>query len=215
MENELGGIAGADQTMNSVSRVPVLIQRGREAFKNGQEDRIAELRDEARRLYDSFKSTANDMKEAYLAAASKRPGLQAAAAPPVFTSLDTILYAHAQRMHGLTLTVLTILNAVVRAFCPDTDIALENEATQMAKDILTLAEASKIFRPLGASYIQLSLIAACTTTSDPEIQESAESLWEDYQAVFPRSIGMDRQSPSRRIRDPLTFRHLFSPSEGD
>ena len=168
-----------------------------------------ELRDETRKLYDILKRNSTDLHGSYLATTSKRPCWHTNNSQPV----SLILYAHLQRSYGLALTVLIILNCIVRALCPEEETSLEIESAYFAKEIVALAEDVKIFRPLGSSYMLLCLTTAWIGTSDLETKKLAEALLEDYQSDFPgmKEARLQLEWTSRQF----DFRHLFESFDED
>lgn len=100
-----------------------------------------------------------------------------------FSSVAVLHKSQVQAGHSLTLSSLSILNALLRAYNPENP-ALREETTSYCEKILHEAKVASCYRPLGAGYIALCLVVALATSDDPEQIERIEEMLEDYQTDF-------------------------------
>lgn len=176
--------------MSSLASVPWIIETGRTAIRDNHLAQILEVRAETQRLYDTIIASTDAAHNDYITARQKKSATPPSSswtnnkAQSAFFSLrDYRLYAHYQRIYGLALFVACIFNRLLRSLSeasssssttstsssPRSDIPdLEREAIHFVQEILSLAQDATIFRPLGASYVVLILIAAWIGTSDAD-----------------------------------------------
>jgi hypothetical protein len=160
--------------MRSLARVPDIMQRGRNAFREGHQS--ADLQDETRSLYETFKVTLTELQMRW--AAIETPSANK------YSRLALVqLHAHYQRSYALGLAIGIILNCVLSAFDAE-DSKLMLESTYFSQEILALAEHAARYRPVGASYMVLCLLAAWAGTTDKPLRSLVERTLDDYHQDF-------------------------------
>lgn len=93
------------------------------------------------------------------------------------------IHPHIQRFYGLAITIALYMNygaVVLRT----PDLALISDATYLVLEIIDVAENANQYRPFGAAYVMLGLIAASMVVDDPFMQELLHSWIEDYRHDF-------------------------------
>jgi hypothetical protein len=168
VENELDGDSYEGQMMRCLARVPNLMQRGRVAF--GGAATISELWEETKSVDDVMQVVLEHMRDRFMI--QPRKGGFSLVAP-------SKLHCHFQRTYGLALAVSIILNCVLRAFDPE-NVTLGIEAAQWSEEIIALAEAATIYRPIAASYMIICLIAAWGGSTNEAIKKKAIAELQDY-----------------------------------
>ncbi|KAJ5759272.1 hypothetical protein N7520_006428 [Penicillium odoratum] len=107
--------------------------------------------------------------------------------------VQEFFYAHYQRTYGIGLVVTLFFNCMLGALGTGND-GVFFDATELAEEVLALAERSVIYRPVGAGYLLICLSAAWAATSDTVLKAKLLVALNDYQADF-------------RIRDPTHLTH--------
>ena len=178
VENELDGITPEGQMMRCLARFPDFTRRGQRLRRGDSED--PDLLDEVQTEYLKMKTVVQDLNIKIPDAA------EVAANPSPVWSLQAPLFLHFlySRGYGLALTISIIFNRMLDALGFE-DHRLDSESTSFAQEIVTLAEQSHRYRPLGSSYIILCLIAASGGTNDEETILSAKAAIDDYKNDFP------------------------------
>lgn len=184
--------------MRSLARVPDIMRRGKHTSEGDNEH--TELRDEMRTFYEKSKEVVDVLQKRW--ASVEQPD----SSSPI---LAVRLHAHFQRMYGLGLVIGLILNRVLSAF--DTkDNNLIVESTHYATEILALAPQATRYRPIGANYMTMCLVAAWVGTEDKELKSEIEIALKDYQKDF------SRRTPTRNLIGDLEYMtdqmRLLSPA---
>ncbi|KAF2096262.1 hypothetical protein NA57DRAFT_67772 [Rhizodiscina lignyota] len=91
-------------------------------------------------------------------------------------------HAH-QATYGIIMTAALILNGMLRAFEPY-NYALVEDSILFTNEVLALAEKAARYRPLGAGYIPLCLMAAWATLDDTSKRAEVEMMLAVYQTDF-------------------------------
>ncbi|KIX10626.1 uncharacterized protein Z518_01710 [Rhinocladiella mackenziei CBS 650.93] len=215
VQNELDQRTGAGNMMNSLARVPPILERGRIALRDQQEDELRNLCRETKILYDPLKAPLRVAQANYLESAQKFRDLQSSPVQDMFSSPVMRLYGGHQRMYGLALLVQTILNGILRSLSLEHDVNLESESDCLIKEIVSLAEDATIFRPLGSCYMGLCLVLAWAGTADLETRLEAERLYKEYRSDFPLSqdASLELASMSSQLNsyNPLLPGDSFHP----
>ena len=135
---------------------------------------------------------------------------------PSLPSTTMRLYTHYQAAYGLLLALAMIYNGMLRAFDPY-DIPLIQESESFSNEIITLAEHVSPYRPLGASYIPLCLVAAWAATDDTSRRAHVEKILAEYQTDFTQmkwmegAIWLKTKFESQRLK--LSTSHFDKPLE--
>lgn len=158
--------------MRCLGRVPDIMRRGRDLFE-GDEGHV-ELRDETRSLYETCKVVVEELRKEWVAV--EQPSAYA-------TILAVHQHANCQRMYGLGLLFAIIINCVLSAF-DSLDDSLLVESTYYAMEILGLAGEAARYRPIGANYMTVCLMAAWAGTNDKELRSLIEMALKDYERDF-------------------------------
>lgn len=97
-----------------------------------------------------------------------------------FSSAAVFQKFQAQSGYSVILSLLTILNALLRVYTPENP-ALRKETTLHCEKIIHEAKVASCFRPLGAGYIALCLVVALATAEDPDQIKRIDKILADYQ----------------------------------
>jgi hypothetical protein len=162
--------------MLCLARLPGLMERGRKVFRGECAD--PELLHDTRTNYQTFKAVLKEL-HARLAAMQGFIANGASELAPVVQA-----HVHYQRSYAIGLAVGIILGCVLSAIdIEDTELTLE--LTSFSKEILALAEPATKYRPVGASYMVLCLLAAWVGTTDHSIRSLVERELAEFQRDFP------------------------------
>jgi hypothetical protein len=85
-----------------------------------------------------------------------------------------------QIAHGMLLTITLGCNSILSAIRP-WDNSLAEDNARFCDDVLLLSEQVSAYRPLGASYLPLCLVAAYLAVADPVKREMLHGLLVEYQ----------------------------------
>lgn len=118
--------------------------------------------------------------------------------------------------YGILLALASTLNGILRAFDPD-DMTLVEESVSFSNDIMTIAAHASQYRPLGASYIPLCLIAAWAAIVDPSKQAEVEKMLGEYQTDFVQARWMHGaiwlKNRFESLRRKVSTSHLENPHD--
>ena len=131
--------------MRCLARISSIVEHGREAFKNGDMDEIANVRNETRDLYDGLRKTADKLHTQY-----RVPVQQKSFFSEISDHVFSIrLHAHWQRTYGLVLAIAMFFNRILCSLTlvVDHSNTLRLEATYFAKEIIAVAKDAVIFDP--------------------------------------------------------------------
>lgn len=175
--------------MQCLARVPDIVGRGRQGFKDGQIEELSDLQTEARDLYDSLQTAVEKLRDHYKVATKQQSPFPKSPFSEISDQVFSMrLYAHWQRTYGLALTITMFFNCFLRSltFLSHQADTLEFEAVDLVAETIAVAEDAVIFRPLGSSYIVLCLVAAWSCAANPEVKMLIAELLEDYLSDYPR-----------------------------
>lgn len=166
-----------------LSRLPDLMQRGQDALENPCALRSALLQVtlEARSLHEEYQSVLTELRDRLCGPCGNMFSLS----QDTF-NLAPILVAHFSRMYGLGLMVGITINSVLIALDPES-IHLRQDSSQMAEEILKLAEFSHQYRPLAAMYMLVCLPVAWVGAIRPKTKADIRAMLLDYQRDLKRS----------------------------
>ncbi|KAJ5610247.1 transcriptional regulator family: Fungal Specific TF [Penicillium lagena] len=159
------------QILHYLSRAPGIMRRGKEELRLGHD--ITEIRNETRSIYEACKTILAELKARD--AAGTLPGVG-----PTSSAIATILHAHVQRTYGIGLAIVVFFNCMLGALDPN-DKLLAPEMTYFAREVVSLAYRSAIYRPIGAAYIIVVLHVALAATTDPQMRELLQHTMGEYQ----------------------------------
>lgn len=173
--NDLDEKLPEGKLMRSLARMPVLIRRRR--TESGTKE-VLSLRAEAKLLYETCKTTLDEIRANWMVheeSLNTKNDLSA-----------SILHAYYQRMYGISLSIVTIINCVYRAFAAAADQQqLCLDAAHFAKEMFQLAQLATRYRPLGAAYMMIALSSTWLAATNEKDKLSAEILLKDYGQDFP------------------------------
>ncbi|KAL4806081.1 hypothetical protein BDV18DRAFT_138644 [Aspergillus unguis] len=93
------------------------------------------------------------------------------------------IHAHIQRFYGLAVSIALYINyAAVALRTPDLDLI--PDATYLAMEMIDIAENAMQYRPFGAGYVIIGLIAASVAIDNPPLQDLIHSWIDDYRQDF-------------------------------
>lgn len=187
------GATSEGQIFRCLGRVPDIMRRARYLLE--WDEGHAELRDETRSLYDKCKLHLEELRVQW--AVAEQPG-------PYSPILVVRVHAHYQRMFGLGLFIAIFINCVLGALDSQDD-SLIVESANYAIEVLDLATEAAQYRPLGANYMNLCLMAAWAGTNDKNLRSSIELALKDYEKDFYQESMMndmpdELETMTRRMR---------------
>ena len=169
-------IPGA-QMMRCLAYVPDLMYRGRIALREQEQEHILHVLIETRRHYAILQAVSRRL-HSYISAIEQPPkGISQSA------SSHDKARASCQRSYGLSISICIIFNRILKALDMN-NTELDVEAKHFCDSILVLANQATIYRPLGASYIVLCLIAAWCGSTDEITRVAVEETLKDYRSDF-------------------------------
>lgn len=100
---------------------------------------------------------------------------------------NLLLYANHQRLYGLALFTTCYINGLLQHFDSDTGRRemLAAEADFMAAEVISVAEETDRFRPMGSGCMIMSLGAAWIATADRALRARLEDIWDRYAHDLP------------------------------
>lgn len=103
--------------------------------------------------------------------------------PNPFGLPPTMLHAHTQRFYGISITVCLYMNYILVAMRAN-EPELSKDASYLALEVLSIAENALQYRPFGAAYVTLGLVAGVMAVDKPSLRILLESwaadYWEDF-----------------------------------
>ncbi|KAJ5548181.1 transcriptional regulator family: Fungal Specific TF [Penicillium frequentans] len=179
--------------LGCLAQGPDLMRRGRQVLQVGAD--VSLIRAEVLTLYQKCnvnllelktRAIVNDVSSVDMTSFSKRAE----------KSVREFFYAHYQRTYGIGLVVTLFFNCMLGALVTndEEDIVVSSDATELAEEVLALAERSVIYRPVGAGYLLICLAAAWAATNDPMLKAKVMAALNDYREDF-------------RVRDPVNLSH--------
>lgn len=165
------------QMMHCLAHAPDLIQKGRMALQEHVD--VTGLITKTRHYYSILQGVSRSLEDS-VKAIQKRPydGTSRRA------TLLARAHAYYQRSYGLAISICIVFNCILRALETD-DTELDVEAKSLCDSTLVLADEAAIYRPLGASYVGLCLVAAWCSTKDEKTKAKIEEVLLDYRSDFP------------------------------
>ncbi|KAL4817063.1 hypothetical protein BDW67DRAFT_184138 [Aspergillus spinulosporus] len=94
----------------------------------------------------------------------------------------TLFHALTQRFYGLAITIALYMNYALAVITRDPDVS--TNANYLALDMITIAENAIQYRPFGAGYVTVGLIAALMTVKDPGLRALLQAWFDDYREDF-------------------------------
>ncbi|KAJ5550122.1 transcriptional regulator family: Fungal Specific TF [Penicillium sp. DV-2018c] len=170
------------QILRCLARAPVLLKRGRQAIRDGQD--LTPLAEEIRPIYEKCKTILDDLKARTV---ENESSSELSTVPGTF--IARILRAHYLRTYGIGIAITTFFNCMLQALDPS-DLTYVTESRYLVKEILLHAQVSNIYRPVGAGYILVCLSAAWAATTDPELRSMVETAFVDYHGDFVSHDGV-------------------------
>lgn len=186
IQNRLEDVTDVGKMLCCLARVPAIADRRHRAVTNGEVDAFTDLHNEAAAIYATSVTISRNLQGLYLDAASKAVGSSATRDQSDFAPYDWIMYANFQRLYGLSLFATCYLNCLLRSFSSEqANLDLREEVAQYTTEIITLAEQSEVFRPLGSSYMVLCLFIAWISGPDNKTRARLNKLWKVLHADIP------------------------------
>ncbi|OJJ58306.1 hypothetical protein ASPSYDRAFT_1047757 [Aspergillus sydowii CBS 593.65] len=123
--------------------------------------------------------------------------------PNPFGLPPTMLHAHTQRFYGISITVCLYMNYILVAMRAN-EPELSKDASYLALEVLSIAENALQYRPFGAAYVTLGLVAGVMAVDKPSLRILLESWAADYWEDFNMSnIDFPALIESFRRLDPF------------
>jgi hypothetical protein len=99
--------------------------------------------------------------------------------PSPFGLTPRMMHAHTQRFYGIAITITLYMNHAL-VLMKTLDSSLSEDATRLAFEMMTIAENANTYRPFGAAYVLLGLVAAWMAVDDLSVRLLLETWLEDY-----------------------------------
>ncbi|KAL3457237.1 hypothetical protein BJX64DRAFT_280750 [Aspergillus heterothallicus] len=206
VENELDTGTPEGAMLRYLARVPDVLDRVRKN-PNGLPG-LLKIQNEMKGIYTNTRALCDDLATE-LAAVEANKSSNPHGLPPV------MLHAHVQRMYGLCITITLYMNFTLNAI-RTVDHSLATDATFLAFEMLDIAEKAAKYRPFGAAYVTLGLIAALMTVNNDALRTLLRASIVDYQQDFLHPhLDTRAMEDSFRSLDPLEFGGVDSDSGVD
>lgn len=180
IQNELDDGSLEGQMMHCLSYCPRFIQRGREVLRHGGFDPT--LVTEVDIQYQKMKEIVTGMHARMLTA--EEPALNKV----IDMRAQDFWHALYQRSYALSLFVAIVLNCTLTALCTTTDDELNKESADFSNEIVRIAHQAQRYRPLGAAYVIICLMAAAAAATEQSVRLQVVSLIHDYHTDFQWSV---------------------------
>jgi hypothetical protein len=115
------------------------------------------------------------------------------------TALATKIHCHYQRVYGLWLTVILAFNCIYKALDPN-NVELELDSIRFCEEVLDLGDKAMIYRPLGSSWVMISLMAAWCSSSNETTKARLEMCLRDY---LTDAIGLSNNVLAKELENLL------------
>jgi len=181
------------QILKCIMYLPDLMQRSRFALRSqsSPDSTLLELRKEAHTLHENHGFTIKSLKE--------RLENMDSTIPAEHVHLKRCFHAHFLRSYALALAYGIVLNCML-ATLQGTTSQLSQESSQWADETIKLAEIANQYRPLGASYMIICLIAAWAGAIDSKTQAIVEAWLLNYAKDLPRATEYTSSETARRCK---------------
>lgn len=165
--------------MACLGRLPELMRRGRVALKQSnstysRNDAVYEVQRDVSALYETYQPVLEKLRKRW------RDIDTNVMCNASFTTVQKrTLHCHCSRVLALGLAIGIVINRLWSAVGNGYP-SLQLETRRMAEEILELDEVVRMYRPLGAMTMLLSLGAAWMSTSYTKIKDRIEAMAVDY-----------------------------------
>ncbi|KAL2812623.1 hypothetical protein BJX63DRAFT_240890 [Aspergillus granulosus] len=200
VENELDTGTPEGTMLALLARVPNILNRVR-ANTNGLAG-LLEIQTEMKGIYTRTRAICDEFA-IELAAVEANKSANPLKLPPM------MLHAHIQRMYGLCITITLYMNYTLTAIRTQ-DHSLATDATFLAFEMLDIAEKAAKYRPFGAAYVIIGLIAALMTVSNEALRTLLKASIIDYEQDFQHAH-LDRPKMEKYFQwlDPFKCQELL------
>ncbi|KAL4781106.1 hypothetical protein BJX76DRAFT_336100 [Aspergillus varians] len=177
VQNDLDANTPEGEMLTNLSQIPSILDRVKNN-PNGLagllilQAEMKSLYSRTRKVCDLFGAQLNDIENP----SQNKP-------PNPFSLSPTMLHAHIQRLYGLAITISLYMNYTLVALRTN-DPDLSTDATFLAFEIINIAENALKYRPFGAAYVTVGLVAALMAVDDPSLQTLLEFWMDDYSVDF-------------------------------
>lgn len=179
--------------LQCLARVPDILHQARNIDNTEESGLLLHLQTELRALYTISRTICTQFRARLLEL--EAPGaLYTVAARASLNLPPVMLHAHYQRTYGFAIIIALWLNYVLVAMrANDSESNIKPDAAYLAQEMLNIAENAVAYRPLGAAFVPLGLLAArmavgidndeCNAQPQPLVDE-LQRWYLDYQADF-------------------------------
>ncbi|KAL2831299.1 hypothetical protein BJY01DRAFT_226708 [Aspergillus pseudoustus] len=174
VENELDTGTPEGKMLANLARVPEILNRVR-TNTNGLVG-LLKIQIDMKEIYTKTRAICDEFATE-LAAIEANKSANPLGLPPM------MLHAHIQRMYGLCITITLYMNYTLTAI-RTVDHSLATDATFLAFEILDIAEKAAKYRPFGAAYVTMGLVAALMTVNNEALRTLLRASIVDYQRDF-------------------------------
>lgn len=154
-----------------------------------------ELLYEIRENYTAVQETTKILRDKFVAAAAAMldphpevnyEGLKIP--KPLMKLIPLRMHAFYQRTYAIYLALEIMLNGILRAYEPE-DLLLIDESDHLCAEIISLCHQASIWKPMGAGWIPLCLVAAWSATTDMMRKTDLARVWNDlWSEYMPQPI---------------------------
>lgn len=179
--------------LQCLARVPNILHQAKNIDKTKETGLLHHLQTELRILYTTSRTICDQFRARLLEL--EAPGaLNTIAARAPLKLPPVMLHAHYQRTYGFAIIIALYLNYVLVAMrANDSESNFKPDAAYLAQEMLNIAENAVAYRPLGAAFVPLGLLAARIAVGldngecNAQFQTLVDELqrwYMDYQADF-------------------------------
>ncbi|KAL4943852.1 hypothetical protein BDV06DRAFT_210699 [Aspergillus oleicola] len=229
VESDMDSNISEGKMLHCLSRVPNILHRARNLNLNYDTDTetgvdsLPSIQEELEDLYATTRTICDEFRARLLEL--EAPGsLHAVAALNPLPVRPVMLHAHYQRTYGLVMTITLYLNYILVGMGADTEDlgnTLKPDAVYLAQEMLGIAENAVVYRPFGAVFVPLGLVAARMAVGHAHIpnhssqdadenrslKERLEMSYSDYQMDFNgKGYGISELHGVFRTLRPLELR---------
>ncbi|KAL4797391.1 hypothetical protein BDV19DRAFT_44774 [Aspergillus venezuelensis] len=172
VERDMDSNVSEGKMLHCLARIPNILHRAsnlnscdltnRETDKETMNDSIFAIQEEIEDLYATTRAICDEFRARPLEL--EAPGaLHAVAALHPLQVRPVMLHAHYQRTYGFAIIIALYLNYILVGLGADTDDlgnTLKPDAVYLAQEMLDIAENAVVYRPFGAVFVPLGLVAA-------------------------------------------------------
>jgi hypothetical protein len=184
-DNKEYALSAEGRAVQCLTRLPNLMRRAKRVLLQGIDQQshfeLAVLQHEAQRLRDELEPSLVDVQKRYEGVASSTASLSK---KHLRSELAGLIHCHYIRTYSIGLAIAIFINELRIAVSTTDRANVLQESHTFALEILDLAQMACQYRPVGASVLSLSLLAAEIGAADPSTAGAVRQLRMDYDTDF-------------------------------